>query len=260
VRTYSVRPTITGDPAPGFKADGADPSVLQIEVRAEESVHRALPAELTTEAISIEGAQGDVERFVRVTGLPSGATIEGEQEFRIRVRISGAPLVAPTMPPAASRPDGVGLQILSVEAPLSARRGDTIAVVVRVKNMGITAPGSITASIPEVAQSRFSVGYGLSLYGSASTQKVSYFEGCRPRSTNVSPTDTMVEGSDPAWPSGVERDIQFSFTAPQTSGTVHLLIRAAVLGNDRCVLNVPQTSPRADQQNLPVLVWPIEVR
>jgi YbbR domain-containing protein len=97
----SVRPTIEGDPAPGFERGAVRASPVQVPVQGPES-HLADLELVDTEPLSIEGATGPVEGLVRVV-LPD-PQLRLLSAVPIQVTVEIRPIPEPT--PVPTPPNG----------------------------------------------------------------------------------------------------------------------------------------------------------
>jgi YbbR domain-containing protein len=86
-RTVSVKPDLTGEPAPGFvvKDVVVDPNRVRISGARSEVLRLT---ELMTETVDLTGARAPVERTVRPAVVGRHVWLDGRGEVRIRVEVA----------------------------------------------------------------------------------------------------------------------------------------------------------------------------
>lgn len=90
-RTLIVTPAVEGEPAPGFVAGQISAEPGKVEVIGPESHVRALAA-ATTEPVSIERAQADVQDTVTIGVSDAAVRLVSPQNATVRVQIRPAPI------------------------------------------------------------------------------------------------------------------------------------------------------------------------
>ncbi len=85
---YIVNPSISGNAAPGYKVTAVEVDPAFVSVSGSLEVLQSIDT-LTTENVTVDGAESDVVRSVRLR-LPEGARVANGEEVVVRVRVGPA--------------------------------------------------------------------------------------------------------------------------------------------------------------------------
>jgi YbbR domain-containing protein len=121
---YIVNPTLTGNVASGYRVSAIEASPAFVAVSGSLEVLQSLDA-VTTENISVDGAESDVVRSVRLR-LPEGARVDGSGEVVVTV------LVVPAR----------GESVLTVAVKSSGASADTVTTVLP-PTVSVTVAGEL---------------------------------------------------------------------------------------------------------------------
>ncbi len=102
-RSVEVRPDIDGEPAEGFRQVGVDVEPPRVKITGARPEVLRLSA-VVTETIDVAGAQGDVEKEVRLSLGRGNVWLEEPTRLKVRVRIEPEAPPAPLTPPVDAAP------------------------------------------------------------------------------------------------------------------------------------------------------------
>jgi YbbR domain-containing protein len=87
---YVVNPSLSGNVAPGYRITAIETDPTFVSVKAPVDVLQSISV-LSTEPISVDGAQSDVVRSVKIRLPSQDAHVNGSDEVVVRVRVAAAP-------------------------------------------------------------------------------------------------------------------------------------------------------------------------